>query len=84
MNRSMARKVTIRCFGVGKPLDPSSVPQLSPFMIMKSRLCEASAFATWAARNWFNPDTVFQLASLSKPIAPTVVAALVGSGKGST
>jgi hypothetical protein len=53
-------------------------------MIMKSRLCEASAFATWAARNWFNPDTVFQLASLSKPIAPTVVAALVGSGKGST
>ena len=37
-----------------------------------------SAYAAWAGRRQVDPDTVFQLASVSKPLASTVVAGAVG------
>ena len=49
----------------------------------KAALVYAAGFGVWDvnAQEPVNVDTVFQIASLSKPVGSTLVAELVGEGK---
>ncbi|MGB7045650.1 MAG: serine hydrolase [Methylocella sp.] len=66
----------------GDVLKRTGVPGLSVAMVYKDKLIYLKGFGVKQAGKpeLVNPDTIFQLASLSKPVASTVVAALAGDG----
>ena len=68
---------------VRETLQQTGVPGLSLAVVHgdASSRSRASACGRRASREAVDDDTVFQLASMSKPIAATVVAALVGDGR---
>jgi CubicO group peptidase (beta-lactamase class C family) len=61
----------------------SAVPGLAIAVIFQDKIAYAKGFGVRDVKTGapVNADTVFQLASLSKPIGSTVVARLVGEGK---
>jgi CubicO group peptidase (beta-lactamase class C family) len=63
-------------------LKRTGVPGLSIAIVCKDQIVHLKGFGVRQAGKSapVGPDTVFQLASLSKPIAATVVAALAGDG----
>src|SRR5258708_6379478 len=63
-------------------LKRTGVPGLSVAIVYKDQVIYLKGFGVRQAGKSepVDPDTVFQLASVSKPIASTVVAALVGDG----
>ena len=64
--------------------DTHAVPGLSVAVVHRDELVHLAGYGLRQMGNEKAPvgeDTVFQLASLSKPLAATVVAALVGDGK---
>lgn len=67
----------------GKAVAAGEVPGLAIAVVFDDRVVLARGFGVRdaAAAAPVDADTVFQLASVSKPIAATVVAALVGEGK---
>lgn len=66
-----------------KQVDDKAVVGMAVGVIYKDRLLFAKGFGPREAGKEarIDPDTVFQLASVSKPISATVVASLVGDGK---
>ena len=69
---------------VRETLQQTGVPGLSLAVVHGERIVALKGFGVRQAGKGeaVDDDTVFQLASVSKPIAATVVAALVGDGKG--
>jgi CubicO group peptidase (beta-lactamase class C family) len=67
---------------VDQALKRTGVPGLAIAVVYKDQVVYLKGFGVRRAgtQELVNPDTVFQLASLSKPIASTVVAALAGDG----
>jgi CubicO group peptidase (beta-lactamase class C family) len=63
-------------------LAETGVPGMAVAIVFEDEVVYAGGFGTTDMRTGapVGPGTVFQLASLSKPIASTVVAALVGNG----
>src|SRR6266404_2478530 len=66
-----------------KQIDRSAVPGLAIAVVFQDKVVYAKGFGVRDANTkaQVDPDTVFQLASVSKPIGSTVVAELVGEGK---
>jgi len=66
----------------GEALKRTGVPGLAIAVVHKDQVLHLKGFGVRAAGKSepVDADTVFQLASMSKPIASTVVAALVGDG----
>ncbi len=66
-----------------KQVNENVVPGLAIAVIHKDRVVFSKGFGVrdTKANEKIDTDTVFQLASVSKPLASTVVAALVGAGK---
>ncbi len=66
-----------------KQIDDNVLPGLAIGIVHKDQLIFAKGFGLRAVgkEERINADTVFQLASISKPVASTVVARLVGEGK---
>src|SRR5437016_4110893 len=66
-----------------KQIDQNAVPGLAIAVVFQNKVVYAKGFGVRDAntRARVDADTVFQLASLSKPIGSTVVAELVGEGK---
>lgn len=64
-------------------IDANAVPGLAIAVVFEDEVVYAKGFGVkdTATGDPVNADTVFQLASLSKPIASTIVAALVGEGR---
>ena len=64
-------------------VEQDAVPGLAMAVVFQDRVVSAAGFGVRdvKSREPVNADTVFQLASLSKPIGSTVVAELVGEGK---
>ncbi|HEY9684317.1 MAG TPA: serine hydrolase domain-containing protein [Drouetiella sp.] len=64
-------------------VDKKLVPGLAVGVVYKDKLVYAKGFGVKEVgkSDPIDPDTVFQLASVSKPVASTVVAELVGEGK---
>jgi CubicO group peptidase (beta-lactamase class C family) len=64
-------------------LERTGVPGLAVAVVHQDRLVHLKGFGVRRAGSPepVGPDTVFQLASVSKPIAATVLAALVGDGR---
>src|SRR2546429_410248 len=64
---------------IEKGMQKTGVPGVAVAVVYRDRVVYLKGFGVREAgcRAPVNPDTVFQLASLSKPIASTVVAALV-------
>jgi CubicO group peptidase (beta-lactamase class C family) len=64
-------------------IDKNTVPGIAIAVVFQDQVVCAAGFGVRDvdAREPANADTVFQLASLSKPIGSTVVAALIGEGK---
>lgn len=67
----------------GKAVEDSDVPGLSIAVVYRDKAIYLNGFGVREAGMpaGVDADTVFQIASCSKPIASTVVAALVGAGK---
>ncbi len=68
---------------VGGLIDDGAVPGMSIAVVYKGQLVYLWGFGTKAAGEDapVDGDTVFQIASLSKPVSSTVVAAIVSDGK---
>src|SRR5437773_9659709 len=66
-----------------KQIQENALPGLAIAVVFKDRVVYAKGFGVrdTSAKLPVDADTVFQLASLSKPIGSTVVAELVGEGK---
>ena len=66
----------------GDALKQTGVPGMSIAMVLKGQVVYLKGFGVRQAGKPepVDPDTVFQLASLSKPVASTVVAGLAGDG----
>jgi CubicO group peptidase (beta-lactamase class C family) len=66
-----------------KQIQVNALPGLAIAVVFQDKLVYAKGFGVrdTSAKVPVDPDTVFQLASLSKPIGSTVVAELVGEGK---
>jgi len=66
-----------------KQIDQNAVPGLAIAVVFQNKVVYAKGFGVRDAntRARVDADTVFQLASVSKPIGSTVVAELVGEGK---
>lgn len=66
-----------------KQIDQNAVPGLAIAVVFQDKVVYAKGFGVRDANTkaQVDPDTVFQLASVSKPIGSTVVAELVGEGK---
>jgi CubicO group peptidase (beta-lactamase class C family) len=66
-----------------KQIQDNVVPGLAIAVVFHDKLVYAKGYGVKDTRTGelINADTVFQLASLSKPLGSTVVAALVGEGK---
>ena len=64
-------------------IDANAVPGLSIAVVFEDEVVYAKGFGVrdTSTAGPVDADTVFQLASLSKPISSTIVAALVGDGK---
>ena len=64
-------------------IEQDAVPGLAIAIVFQDRVVSADGFGVRdvKSREPVNADTVFQLASLSKPIGSTLVAELVGDGK---
>ena len=64
-------------------IEQDAVPGLAIAVVFQDRVVSAAGFGVRdvKSREPVNADTVFQLASLSKPIGSTLVAELVGDGK---
>ena len=64
-------------------IDTDEVPGLSIALVLRDELLYLNGFGVRRAGSpeQVDGDTVFQLASLSKPLASTVVAALVSDGR---
>ncbi len=67
---------------VGDLLARSGVPGLAVAAVYEDEIVHLAGYGVRAAGAGepVDPDTVFQLASLSKPIASTIISALVGNG----
>ncbi|WP_217897270.1 serine hydrolase [Geodermatophilus saharensis] len=63
-------------------MDRTGVPGVAVAVVHRDRVVHAAGFGVREVGRpeTVDPDTVFQLASLSKPLASTVVAGLVGDG----
>src|SRR5207253_11409284 len=66
-----------------KQIQENALPGLAIAVVFQDKVVYAKGFGVrdTSARAPIDADTVFQLASLSKPIGSTVVAELVGEGK---
>src|SRR5437762_2850508 len=66
-----------------KQIQENALPGLAIAVVFQDKAVYAKGFGVRdaSAKNPVDADTVFQLASLSKPIGSTVVAELVGEGK---
>src|SRR5881396_1735911 len=66
-----------------KQIQENALPGLAIAVVFQDKAVYAKGFGVrdTSAKNPVDADTVFQLASLSKPIGSTVVAELVGEGK---
>ncbi|HTH19994.1 MAG TPA: alpha/beta fold hydrolase [Candidatus Udaeobacter sp.] len=66
-----------------KQIDQNAVPGLAIAVVFQDKVVYAKGFGVRDANTKapVDPDTVFQLASVSKPFGSTVVAELVGEGK---
>jgi len=66
-----------------KQIEENALPGLAIAIVFKDKTVYAKGFGVRDTNTHVpvDPDTVFQLASLSKPIGSTVVAELVGEGK---
>src|SRR5438132_6204545 len=66
-----------------KQIQENALPGLAIAVVFRDKAVYAKGFGVrdTSAKNPVDADTVFQLASLSKPIGSTVVAELVGEGK---
>ena len=66
-----------------KQIQENGLPGLAIAVVFQGKAVYAKGFGVrdTSAKNPVDADTVFQLASLSKPIGSTVVAELVGEGK---
>src|ERR1700726_3053541 len=66
-----------------KEIAQAAVPGLAIAVVFQDQVVYAAGFGVRDVntREPVNADTVFQLASLSKPIGSTVVAELIGEGK---
>jgi CubicO group peptidase (beta-lactamase class C family) len=66
-----------------KQIDQNAVPGLAIAVVFQDKVVYAKGFGVRDVntKTPVDADTVFQLASVSKPIGSTVVAALVGEGK---
>jgi CubicO group peptidase (beta-lactamase class C family) len=66
-----------------KQIQENALPGLAIAVVFQDKAVYAKGFGgrDTSAKNPVDADTVFQLASLSKPIGSTVVAELVGEGK---
>src|SRR6476469_393203 len=66
-----------------KQIDQNAVPGLAIAVVFQDKIVYAKGFGVRDAntKTPVDADTVFQLASVSKPIGSTVVAELVGEGK---
>src|SRR5881396_96000 len=66
-----------------KQIQENALPGLAIAVVFQDRVVYAKGFGVrdTSAKLPVDADTVFQLASLSKPIGSTVVAELVGEGK---
>src|SRR5213595_1777796 len=66
-----------------KQIQENALPGLAIAVVFQDKAVYAKGFGVrdMSAKNPVDADTVFQLASLSKPIGSTVVAELVGEGK---
>lgn len=66
-----------------KVVDDSSVAGVAVAVVYKDKLVYSKGFGVREVgkEDKIDADTVFQLASVSKPVASTIVAALVGEGK---
>ena len=68
---------------LAQKIDQNAVPGLAIAVVFQDKVVYAKGFGVRDINTKapVNPDTVFQLASVSKPIGSTVVAELVGEGK---
>jgi CubicO group peptidase (beta-lactamase class C family) len=68
-----------------RSLDETGVPGLAIGVVYKDEVVYLKGFGVREAGTpeTVDPDTVFQLASVSKPIASTIVAGVVGAGRAS-
>src|SRR5437764_12293044 len=68
---------------VQQKIQENAVPGLAIAVVFQDRVVYAKGFGVRDVNTKVpvDPDTVFQLASVSKPIGSTVVAELVGEGK---
>lgn len=64
-------------------MSESGIPGIAIAVVYKDQVVFAKGFGVRVARqpDAVDPDTVFQLASVSKPVGSTVIAAVVGDGK---
>jgi CubicO group peptidase (beta-lactamase class C family) len=64
-------------------IDENAVPGLAVAVVFEDKLVFAKGFGVkdTATNQPVDADTVFQIASISKPLGSTVVAALIGAGK---
>jgi CubicO group peptidase (beta-lactamase class C family) len=66
---------------VERGMQKTGVPGVAVAVVYRDRVVYLKGFGVRKAGEWkpVNPNTVFQLASVSKPIASTIVASLVGA-----
>jgi CubicO group peptidase (beta-lactamase class C family) len=66
-----------------KQIDQNTLPGLAIAVVFQDKIAYAKGFGVRdvTTKTPVDADTVFQLASVSKPIGSTVIAALVGEGK---